>query len=141
MNKIIIALFVLLSAPLVSAQYCTYLLEEIGMEEGMSVPSYIPYKNERIQIQDFNGENQGSVITEDGSVTSITCNEIENPTYIIQVDNNQTINDLFYSEQPMSTFDTLKDEGNVILEGQSFGKQLKKTATYGVIQVMSWFGM
>lgn len=138
--RFITILLILLLLPFVHAEseICDYIIQERGIKEGFSIPSFIPYNNDRFNVFDFNNNSAGSIIIEEGVITHIGCDQIENATVDIKVKNVQTLKDIYAAEDVSETFDE-KLDNEIITEGKTTGTEVKLFFTKIALKIISWF--
>ena len=141
---IIIATLILASifaTGLVSAEgICSYIQDDLQATVGKEIPSYIPYGNEVFNVKSSETEKVGYIAIEDSVITDIGCNDsLENATYVLYVKNLDTVKTIATSESPADALDQAMSDGDLTLEGQSFGKKLKASIMRFGIKIASWF--
>ena len=142
MKGIMVVVLVVLLASFVyadGAEICDYILNHDKFSVGEEIPDDIPYSNEVANFYTVSGEIIGQMVLEDKVVVEADCNETIEPTYNVYILDLDTIKDIEEAESAVDEVDDKISEGEVVIEGTSFGKKAKALAIRSVIKVFSWF--
>lgn len=122
----------------VDLNLCEDLIEKTRAVNGATVPSFIPYKNERINI--YNPENVlvGHIKTEQGIVSSIDCEELEEPTLVAKIIDLSVIDEILDSENPLKELNN-RIGNDIILDAQGFIRSAKLIFAKLSINIASLF--
>ncbi len=132
--------FLLFFSNSVSADFCSYLTDEVGVIPGVSVPNSLPYKNEITNVYTLDREVVGMIVIKDGKIESTSCNSTtENATYNLFIKDQQTIEDILSSEKPVDVLNEKIKSQDIILEGTKTSKKIKGFFTRLAIRLTSWF--
>lgn len=142
MKKLIICFLVLaiMIAGFVSAGICENIVARGNLREGLFIPGWLPYKDDRFNMYTLNSTAIGHITFEKGVITSINCTTISNPTFNVYLKDDKTISDIYDSKSPAGAYEAKKRAGDIRIEGIGFTKKTKGAFTNFGIWVMSWFG-
>jgi len=142
MKRIIMVMLIVLLASFVyadGAEICDYILNHDKFSVGEEIPDKVPYSNEVANFYTIDGDVIGHMVLEDKIVIEVNCTETTEPTYNVYILNLNTIKDIEEAESPVDEVDDKISEGEIIIEGTSFGKKAKALAIRSVIKIISWF--
>lgn len=117
---------------------CSDLLQFKSDVVGQTIPSQIPYSNERFNIY-VSGEGFGSIIIEEDIVIDFSCELLEERTYDIYVESIQTITDILNSEAPLSILNEKLGSDEIEIKGATAGKKIKMFFTKIGLKILDWF--
>ncbi|MCF7872435.1 hypothetical protein K9L97_05370 [Candidatus Woesearchaeota archaeon] len=148
MKKTILIMLVIILATAVVAQeqtkkseaqkICEYAQAEFVV--GLQIPSFIPYGNDILNIQTIDGQSIGYLKTKDNKLEALECGQIkENPTFIIKIKDQQTIENIMNSQKPASALNNEIKQNNIKIEGTNFGSSVSSFFTKLAIMLGSWF--
>lgn len=123
MKKIILILLVIFSIPVGLAQstLCDDFIDKTERISNSSVPTVLPYKNEVINVYTFEDEFIGHISTDKGEVSSIGCEELEEPTLNVKISNLSIIDLVLDSDKPLKEFDNALEEDILISSTSNLG--------------------
>ncbi|MFT4326090.1 MAG: hypothetical protein ACMXYK_01160 [Candidatus Woesearchaeota archaeon] len=121
-----------------SHEICTYILEETVLEVGSVIDGRLMYSNDVFNAFS-QGEVVGHIVLDDRVVTSMGCDLVENPTFIVEIKDLETIEAINTAESTFSALDSAMSRGDISLQGQSLGKRVKGFLTRAAVKVASWF--
>lgn len=141
MKLVIMVSFLLLFAATAMAEenICSYLTEDLGISEGITLESYVPYKDEVFNVYTKGNEAVGHLKLENRTITSIGCSAAKNPTYNVHVKNLGTVKSIVNSENQFNEFNSQLKDDSISLEGTSAPKKMKGFFTKIGIGIASWF--
>lgn len=119
-------------------EYCEFIFTETQLEVGVQLDSKLMYKNEVFRAIG-GGEVVGHIVIEDYVVTQMGCDDIADPTYIVYIENVDTLRTINDAEQRLSALNQAIKQDSLKLEGQSMGKSIKGFFTRNIIRIGSWF--
>ncbi|PIO00955.1 hypothetical protein COT60_02990 [Candidatus Pacearchaeota archaeon CG09_land_8_20_14_0_10_30_9] len=105
---------------------------------GQIIPNQIPFSNEILNIYIENNLT-GSLKIEDHMVVEISCNLNENATYNVKMGNVSKFQNI---DENMSVLDLVNEKlsnGEIQIEGLSFGKNLKLFFLKIGLKIIGWF--
>ncbi len=117
---------------------CQELIERTEVVEDASIPRYLPYRNDKINIFDPNEELIGHLETSNGKVESIGCEALDEPNIHAYISDLEVIDIILDSDDPLKELNARLKE-DIILEGQSFGSQTKLVVSRMFIRIASLF--
>lgn len=123
-----------------SEEIWNYITEELGVEEGDTLPDYLPYDNERTNFYTPEEEFIGHIVTEDGVITSISDDvEIEDSTMNLVVEDVDSVKEIAESDKPMKEFNEKLQNDEIEIVGTTTGSKVKNWFMEIVVWIMSWF--
>ena len=117
------------------AYNCTKMVDDVI---GLEVPTGIPYSNERFNIF-VDGVEEGFIIIENKNITDAGCFIIEEPTYNVQIDSWETIEQVSNSTNPIDALTKVLNGNEIELKGVNVIKSVKAVFTEMMITIFSWF--
>ncbi len=140
LTLILAACFTIMAGTGTHANLCEYAVGKMGIEKGLSIPSYIPYQNDVLSFYTGNGTSLGFLRTADGAVDDFSCNNtVDNYTYRIYVKDQETIDALLEASSPADTMTQLMDQQAIRIEAKSLTKRIKAFFTRTALRIWSWF--
>ncbi|MFT7615982.1 MAG: hypothetical protein ACI8Y7_000810 [Candidatus Woesearchaeota archaeon] len=138
-GSLCLAVLMMASTLVAANDICEYVTTEAGFVIGGVLPGFIPYKNEKINIYTTTDEPVGHITTKDGALSELDCTLIEEPTYIIKVQDVQTIKDILEAESAADALDDALGDDKILVDGQTATKAVKNFFTQIFIKIGSWF--
>lgn len=140
MKKLILILVVLFSLPFgfANSDLCSDFINKTDRIKDGVVPTILPYKNEAINVYSFEEELIGHIRTVEGTVSSIGCEELENPTLNVEISNLSVIDFVLDSSKPIKEFNRALGEDILINSTSGFGSA-KLGISKAILFVLSLF--
>jgi hypothetical protein len=91
---------------------------------GKPLPEKAPFTDEIINIY-LSEETYGNLEIENKTIKDFLCNENENATYQIFVQNEKVVEDFLNSEDILETYQNKTDSGEIEIKGIGLGKKIK----------------
>jgi hypothetical protein len=135
-----LAIFLVAATSAFASDICSDAMDQLTITEGATIPDFIPYKNDVMNVYTGENETVGYVAIEDGKLAAFACNESSpDYTYRVYIESAQTIEDIVIADAPADALDDKMSEGEIRIEGRTFGKKVKSFFTRIGIKIASWF--
>lgn len=118
---------------------CNYLKDDLGLKEGLNLPSQIPYSNEIFNIYTKENTPIGHIEIKDKTIVSIGCDVKDKSTFNIYIKDKQTISDIASSTDQLSELNKKIKSKDLEIKGASFGKKIKGAFTRLGLKIAGWF--
>ena len=122
-------LITIFSITLVSAdttEICEYIKTDLKAEVGKTIPSFIPFKNEKLNAYTLDNDPIGNAIMENSKIKSIECTKtIDDPTIEVFIKDKQTLMDIKESTKKADTINQKIKDKEIIIKGITFTKKIK----------------
>lgn len=139
MKQILLLLLAIFLVPVVFANpVCDYMMQEMGITTDMKLPGFLPYGNERINVYTQNVEIVGHIVTEKKIITSISCDVIEDETYVVKVANVGAVQSVMEAESPVDALNSALGD-TITVEPKTTMKTVTNFFARMGLGIASWF--
>lgn len=148
MKRMILAVLLMLIIPGVSAQValpqeapilCDLMKKQLEEASGPELPSFVPFSNEIINLYLGDSAVIGHIILKDKVLSSMECTEHEDATFIVHIENSQTLYDIQKGESRLKVLVEKLDSDEISVEGTTFGKKVSWFFAKAGMRIGSWF--
>lgn len=117
---------------------CESIISLSKISVGDSLPGFLPFRNDLINIYDFSDEEVGHIMISGGLVESFDCSVVDEPSIIARIVSSDVVDVIFNSEKPLRTLNEQLGEG-VLIEGTGFVSNAKVGLSRMMIRVANFF--
>lgn len=126
----------------VKERLCVFLQKQLVKSKGSrgSKSSSSFYTNEVFNIFDKKDDVVAAIVVEKNKISRISCSVEENPTYVVHVEDEDILRQIFESETPMDTFHEKQAKGEISVEGQGVIRGVATAVINTGLRIVSWLG-
>jgi hypothetical protein len=121
------------------SEICDHVINTLGFIEGKIISDKLPYKTDVFNAYTLEGEVIGHAKLVDRKITSMGCEETDDPTYRIYVKDIATIDEIRNAESYVSAFDDAISQGSIRIQGVNIGTKTKALFFRAGLKIASWF--